>query len=116
MKNTTTKILLALTIAIPSMSFAFFDSVNDGLDKVSKSAKKTADMSNQAQANIDKVKNIPENYSANADTDFDAKEYASKKIDENTNNALSNSKETANNLKETKDAINKTKKSLSSFF
>jgi len=116
MKNKFIKGLLAATIIVPSMSFAFLGSVSDGLDKVSSAAKETADMSNQTQANIDKVKNLPDNYSADTDIDFDAKEYASKKIDENTGNTLSNTKDTADNVNQTKDALSKTGKSLSGLF
>ncbi|AIT08777.1 hypothetical protein LO80_01485 [Candidatus Francisella endociliophora] len=120
MRKKIIKGMLALVVLAPSMSFAFFDSINDSLNKVSDSAKKTADMSNQAQANIDKVKNLPDNYTADTDVDFDAsakaKEYATQKLDENTGGAVSKTRETADNVNQTKDAISKTGKSLSSLF
>lgn len=120
MKKQLTKGLLALAVMAPTASFAFFDSVNDSLNKVSDSAKKAADMSNQAQANIDKVKNLPDSYASDTDVDFDikgkTKEYATQKLDESTGGAISKTQETVNNVNQTKDAVSKTSKSLSSLF
>jgi hypothetical protein len=110
MKNKIIKGLFLAAVILPSASFAFTGSVSDS------SAKKSADMSNQTQANIDKVKNLPENDGADSDIDFNAKQYATKKVDENTNNALSNTTKTADNVNQAKEGLSKAGKSLNNLF
>lgn len=112
MKNKLIKSLLIVTIIIPSVSFAFFDSVSDGLDKVSNSAKQTNDMSNQTKVRIDKFKNLSGNY----EDDTEAKQYVNNKVDEYTSNKLSKTKDASDNINQTKDSLSKTRDSFKSFF
>jgi methyl-accepting chemotaxis protein len=80
MKNKIIKSLLVTAIVVPSVSFAFLSDVNDGLKKVSNTANATANVADNAQ-------------------NLNAKKYATSKIDQSTNGAISKTKAATDNAK-----------------